>query len=108
MKTEKTNSQCINMHINNGGIKFEIEKLEFNTSENHYAYPVLVIGAQHFGHQTNEMKLQMTPSRMKKMGEWFIKQSEVVDEWYDNKGDGVDPFDGVHSKFNIENIENIN
>jgi len=103
MKTEKTNSDYINIHINNGGIKIEIEKNEWESkvTNSSVATPVLTISADHMMCQTNQMKILITPERMKAMGKWLIKESERVKEWYKNDRENEDDFAGVWSKFTV-------
>jgi len=108
MKTQKTNLDHVYIGIDNGGIKFEIDRLQFKYGENkekRKALPVLSISSSHFGHQTNGMKIQITPSRMKQMGQWLIDCADKSEMWYSNENEGENVFDGVHSKFRISPSE---
>lgn len=83
MKTEKTDCDHVYCHINNGGITFSIEKYTYTDEENpnyNRETPVLKISASHFGHQTNEMKLQFTPDNLQSLGIWLINESKRVRE----------------------------
>lgn len=68
-------------HINNGGITFEVDG-RYNKAIG--IYPLLRISAEHFGHKTNEIEINMTPVQMKAMGEWLLSESEHADRFADS------------------------
>lgn len=104
METEKTNSNKVDIHINNGGISMSIDMLEYDTLTSNLSIrkPVLNISAQHFGHQTNQMKILFTPDRLQQLGVWFIEEAQKCKEWYNDPNAESDSFGGVHSKFQIK------
>jgi len=55
-------------HINNGGVSIGV----FSG----YSGPELRIHAEHFGHETNNMKLYIAQSSLKALGEMLAKASE--------------------------------
>ena len=66
---EKTNLDYINLHINNGGISLKIEKeiIEYDIEKTHHRseIPLLTISANHFGIQTNNIKIPFRPDNLK-------------------------------------------
>jgi hypothetical protein len=69
------------LHINNGGISFDVESKDMKKFGN--VYPLLVIQASHFGYQTNQMKIPLTPNCLKELGVYLIKQSEKFSNYPD-------------------------
>lgn len=99
METEKTNLDYVYMHINNGGINLKIDKKEYTFNDGKKkAYPVLVIESEHFGIQTNQIKIPMTPDRMRQVAEWLAFTSQEVNDWYENEEEGEDSYDGLFIK----------
>ena len=72
------NKSKVYLHINNGGIYFDIE----NKDSEFGNYPILNIGASHFKCKTNGMSIPMNPKRLKAIGEWFINESEKAEKDY--------------------------
>jgi hypothetical protein len=69
------------LHINNGGISFDVESKDMKKFGN--VYPILVIQASHFSYQTNQMKIPLTPNCLKELGVYLIKQSEKFSNYPD-------------------------
>ncbi len=81
-------------HIGNGGISFKVEP-EYLQKDTEYekTYPVFAITARHFGHQTNQIKLPMTPKQMKALGEWLVKESRNTEKWFESlKSEDYSPY----------------
>jgi len=68
------------LHINNGGITFDIESDSFNGLKSRVS-PLLVVEAKHFGFQTNQMKIPMRAECLKSLGEYLIEQSKLFEEY---------------------------
>jgi hypothetical protein len=70
MRTEKPlrRKSHLYFHINNGGISISLEDRPDGT--------VLIIESEHFGIQTNQMVLPVTPVTLREMGMFFKGESQ--------------------------------
>lgn len=73
----------IYLHINNGGITIKVNEKQLNDT----IYPELEIYAGHFYCQTNNMKIPMSPFRLREIGEWLIKEADESEKYYNNYDD---------------------
>ena len=90
----------IYIDLGNGGFNISVEKL--NIEKDVENIPVLEIKGSMLGHQMGEMKIRMTPKRLKLLGEFLISEGEKSKEYYENKNFN-DVWDGLaKSKFNVK------
>ena len=64
------------LHINNGGVSFEIKKQLYKDK----VIPIFEVSAHHFGIQTNQMILPMTPENINKLGIWISDMSQKFND----------------------------
>ena len=64
-----TTIEDVYLHIGNGGVYFRVVEDDKGRCE-------IVIGAGHFGQQTNRMEILTTPESLRQIGEAFVRASQ--------------------------------
>ena len=64
-----TTLEDVYLHIGNGGVYFRVV-------EDDKGRALIVVGAGHFGQQTNRMEILTRPEELKAIGEAFLRASE--------------------------------
>lgn len=72
---EKIGESCY-LHIENGGVSFTLFRASKKRGKNKDAFvPIIEISSHHFGVQTNQMLLPLTPEIMLDIANWFSDAS---------------------------------
>lgn len=94
----------IYIDLGNSGFSITVDEEEITTPphETLGKIPVLNINGYRYGHTMGNMKIRLTPERLKELGEFLISESENSKEYYDNENEDNGWGGLTNSKFTIK------